>query len=175
MCADHLPGSLSSVKISRMGLQLVPSPQGPVSISDKTSYHKISWSLEAAKLGSLNYRIALKFDRHVRSTVAKVPVKFQSDRTILNTNLAASRLWDLTIRRLVGYWNRASWLPTDLLITIWWRKRCIPSRPLREGPSYRRYEVHWRRGLAPPWGPPGDRRGRCWGRRTGSPSWPKIR
>ena len=36
--------------------------------------------------------MALKFDRHIGSTAAEVPVKFQSDRTILNTNLAASRL-----------------------------------------------------------------------------------
>ena len=34
----------------------------------------------------------MKFDRHTGSTAAEVPVKFQSDRTILNTNLAASRL-----------------------------------------------------------------------------------
>ena len=47
------------------------------------------------EIGSLNYRIALKFDRHFGSTAADVPVKFQSDRSILNTNLVASRLCEI--------------------------------------------------------------------------------
>ena len=38
------------------------------------------------EIGTLNCRIALKFDRHI---------KFQSDRTILNTNLAASRFYEI--------------------------------------------------------------------------------
>ena len=37
----------------------------------------------------------MKFDRHIGSTAAEVPVKFQSDQTILNTNLAASRLYEI--------------------------------------------------------------------------------
>ena len=44
---------------------------------------------------TLNCRIALKFDRHIDSIAADVPVKFQSDRTIINTNLAASRLHEI--------------------------------------------------------------------------------
>ena len=47
------------------------------------------------EIGTLNCRIALKFDRHIGSTAAEVPVKFQSDRTILNANLAASRLYEI--------------------------------------------------------------------------------
>ena len=47
------------------------------------------------EIGTLNSRIALKFDRHIGSTAAEVPVEFQSDRTILNTNLAASRLYEI--------------------------------------------------------------------------------
>ena len=47
------------------------------------------------EIGTLNCRIALKFDRHIGSTAAEVPVKFQSDRTILNTNLATSRLFEI--------------------------------------------------------------------------------
>ena len=39
--------------------------------------------------------IALKFDRHFGSTAAEVPVKFQSDSTVLNTNLAASGLCEI--------------------------------------------------------------------------------
>ena len=64
------------------------SNQGPVSISDKTSYRKS----RCHEIGSLNYCIAFKFDRHIGSIAAEVPVKFQSDRTILNTNLGAPRL-----------------------------------------------------------------------------------
>ena len=37
------------------------------------------------EIGSLNYRIGLKFDRHLELSI------FSSDRTTLNTNLAASR------------------------------------------------------------------------------------
>ena len=47
------------------------------------------------EIGTLNCRITLKFDRHIGSTAAEVPVKFQSDRTILNTNLAALRLHEI--------------------------------------------------------------------------------
>ena len=47
------------------------------------------------EIGTLNCRIALKFDRHIGSTAAEVPVKFQSDRAILNTNLAVSRLYEI--------------------------------------------------------------------------------
>ena len=39
--------------------------------------------------------MALKFDGHIGSIAADVPVKFQSERTILNTNLAASKLYEI--------------------------------------------------------------------------------
>ena len=42
---------------------------------------------QSREIGNLNYRITLKFDRHISSTAAEVPVKFQSDCTIPNTNL----------------------------------------------------------------------------------------
>ena len=47
------------------------------------------------EIGGLNFHIALKFDRHIGSNAAEVPVKFQSDRAILNTNLTASRLHEI--------------------------------------------------------------------------------
>ena len=47
------------------------------------------------EIGTLNCRIDLKFDRHIGSTAAEVPVKLQSDRAILNTNLAASILYEI--------------------------------------------------------------------------------
>ena len=64
---------------------------GPVSISDKTSYCKILWSNEAARLVVL-FIASLKFNKHIGSTAAEVPVSFQSDCTILDEILAASRL-----------------------------------------------------------------------------------
>ena len=57
------------------------------------------------KIGSLNDRIALKFDKRIDSSTGDVSVKCQSDRTVLNTNPAASRLCN--ILRLIGYWNMA--------------------------------------------------------------------
>ena len=47
------------------------------------------------EIGTLNCRIAWKFDRHVGSPAADVPVKFHSDRTILKTNLTASKLYEI--------------------------------------------------------------------------------
>ena len=44
-----------------------------------------------------NIRVALKFDRHVGSGAGDVPVKFQSDRTILNPNPAASRQLEMRV------------------------------------------------------------------------------
>ena len=41
------------------------------------------------------FKLSYRFDRHIGSTAAEVPVKFQSDRTILNTNLVASRLYEI--------------------------------------------------------------------------------
>ena len=38
---------------------------------------------QSHNIGSSNYYIALKFDRHINSTAAKGLVKFKSDRTIL--------------------------------------------------------------------------------------------
>ena len=81
-----------------------------VLISDKTSCCAISRSLEAARL----------VFKHVGSTAADVPVKFQSDTVISTTSLAASRL---TIRRLIGYWNGTAIFIWDL---ITWIKRQVP-------------------------------------------------
>ena len=59
---------------------------GLYSLSGKTSYRQISWSLE---IRCCNGRIALKFG------AAEVPAKFQSDWKSLNPNLAASRLHEI--------------------------------------------------------------------------------
>ena len=36
---------------------------------------------QSREIGSLSYRIAMKFDRRVGSSAAEVPVNFQSDQT----------------------------------------------------------------------------------------------
>ena len=69
--------------------------QGLCSLSGKTSYRQISRSLKAARLVIYINGIALKFDRHIGTTATEVPVEFQSDRAILNTNLAASRFLEI--------------------------------------------------------------------------------
>ena len=61
------------------------------SLSGKTSYPKISRSLELWDSG-LHFLIALKSDKHFDSSAAEMPVKFQSDMIIIACNFAASRL-----------------------------------------------------------------------------------
>ena len=62
---------------------------------DKASSHKTSWKLEATEFDTLNNSIVLKFEMRIGSSAASVPVKFQSDRTNLHTNLAATRLCEI--------------------------------------------------------------------------------
>ena len=73
--------------------------------------------LRSREIGILNYPIALKFDMHVGSNAADVPGKLQSDRTILNTNLAASAFCEFL--RLILYWNGA-------LVAVSIRKTVLP-------------------------------------------------
>ena len=58
------------------------------------SYRQISRSLEV-EIGCYNDRIALKFDTHLGSAAAELPVKFQSDWKSLSLNLAASRIHEI--------------------------------------------------------------------------------
>ena len=70
--------------------------QSPNPTSDKTSYREISWNLVTARLhDSLNHCVALKFDKRMGSSAAEVSVKFQRNRTILNTNVTASGLHEI--------------------------------------------------------------------------------
>ena len=50
----------------------------------------------SGEIGSLNYSIALKFDRYLGSCATEVPVKFQSGRTIININLVDLRLHEIS-------------------------------------------------------------------------------
>ena len=79
---------------------VVPSPgletsQKEYVAATRKNRHLCDSDHRMVRMVTLNCRIALKFDRHIGSTAAEVPVKCQSDRTILNTNLAASRLYEI--------------------------------------------------------------------------------
>ena len=63
---------------------------GLYSLSGKTSYRQISWSLEAARLD-----VAMVVSLWVTCSAAEWPAKFQSDWKSLNPNLAASRLHEI--------------------------------------------------------------------------------
>ena len=51
----------------------------------------------------------LKFDKHLSSSAADVSVKFQSD-AIIQTTSQLQTSQDLTIRRLMEYWNGAQFV-----------------------------------------------------------------
>ena len=72
--------------------------QGPVSISDKTSYHKISQSLETACPVA-----ALKFDNCCRGP-CQISKRCE-DLNYQSRGFETSR--DLTIRRFIRYWDSA--------------------------------------------------------------------
>ena len=63
---------------------------GLYSLSRQMPYCKISRSLEAARFRFKLFQIALKFDMHLGSSAAEMPVKFQSDTIIIMSNIAAS-------------------------------------------------------------------------------------
>ena len=58
------------------------------SLSGQTFYRNVSWCLETVP-------IALKLDRHIGSSTAEMPVKFQSDMIIITSNSTASRLHEI--------------------------------------------------------------------------------
>ena len=45
--------------------------------------------------GNVNHRVTLEFDSRLGSIGAETSVKFQSDRTVLNTNLTVSTLVEI--------------------------------------------------------------------------------
>ena len=68
------------------------------------------------------------WQRRLGSTAADVPLKFQSDGTISNPNLAASRLhrilrWDV-LSGSIGYWNGSQ-------AVSWWAVNCESARRFR--------------------------------------------
>ena len=87
------------------------------------------------EIGSSNYRIALTFYRHMDSTAADVPVKFQSDRKIQNINPAASRLCEIlqSIRRLIVELGPRcrSWSMWSVCPVLWHSQQIIAGRSSR--------------------------------------------
>ena len=77
---------------SSMAVAVSPPRQGLYSLSGKTSYRKISWSLEAAIFG---FKLFQSLWNLAGTSAAEVSVKFQSDTTIATSNLAASRLHEI--------------------------------------------------------------------------------
>ena len=85
---------------------------GPISISDKTSYRKIPWSLKDARL--VVWIIVSGLNLLGASTAQR------SDNFIYKfCGFETSR--NLTIRRLIGYWNRV-WLiiKSRNSLHTWW-------------------------------------------------------
>ena len=67
---------------------------------------------ENDEIKMINQSIALKFDKHLGSTVAERPVKYQSDTIIITSNLAASRLY------VIWWWNNKTVLLRDTVHQI---------------------------------------------------------
>ena len=78
---------------------VVDNDLGALSISEKTSYREIPQSLVGERSVIKIFVSPWSLIRHIGSSVAEVPATFQSDRTILNTNLATSRSYNKT-----SYW-----------------------------------------------------------------------
>ena len=78
--------------------------QCPISLSNKTSYHKISW-IRSREIGNLNYRVTSKFDGHLSNCRACQIAERSHNSKYKSHDFDALR--DLMIRRLIGYWNGA--------------------------------------------------------------------
>ena len=84
-----------------------PSGQGPVSISDKTSYCKISQSLEAARFV---FRIVPSLWNLTGTSAAGLPKCLSNFKAMRKFELPISRLRDFTrsyVQKSFGYWNEA--------------------------------------------------------------------
>ena len=67
--------------------------KGSCSVTLDLDRKSLNPNLEAARFGFRFFQsIDLKFDRHLGSSAAEIPVEFQSDTTIMISDLAASIL-----------------------------------------------------------------------------------
>ena len=66
------------------------------SLSGRTSYRKISWSLETARFSFRLFQALWNLTpMHIGSSAAEMTVKFQSHTIIITSNLAASRVHEI--------------------------------------------------------------------------------
>ena len=75
--------------------QISPGYAGPSSIKRHDILLPNLVNSRSREIACYDERIALKFDRHLGSAAAEVPVKFQSDYENLNLNLVDSRLHEI--------------------------------------------------------------------------------
>ena len=69
---------------------------GLIPPSGKTSYSKILWSLEAARLRFTLFQSLWNLAGNIGSSTAEMPDKFQSDTIIEASNLVVSRLHEIS-------------------------------------------------------------------------------
>ena len=74
----------------------------------------------SGEISSLYYHITLKFDRHIDSSAADVPVKFQSDQTILNTKWLRdfTRSYDKTCNQIFKRGTGIAWVQYAIWYTF---------------------------------------------------------
>ena len=69
----------------------------------RTSYRKISRSIETGRLGFKIFPTALKFKRHFSKTAVKMPVKFQSNTITITQFRGFETSRDLVVRHHLRY------------------------------------------------------------------------
>ena len=78
--------------VSEMGLNMLP---GPLFIEQTDVLSQDLVKSRSREIRILTFLIAIKYDRHLGSRAAEMPVKFQIDTIIMTSNLAASRLHEI--------------------------------------------------------------------------------
>ena len=82
-------------------------PLGPASISDKTSYRKVSWSLEATRLHLELFDPSEIWQAHRQYCCWCACQISKPDGNLNHQSCGFETSRDLTIRRLIRYWNGA--------------------------------------------------------------------
>ena len=83
---------------------------GPCS---RTSYHEIPWSHRSREFRVKTFLVALIFSRHLDSSAADMPAKFQSDTIVMISNLASQRIHKIggkMFYRLVNRGLKVGWI-----------------------------------------------------------------
>ena len=107
---------------------------GPVSISDKTSYHKIWWSLEVGRWVVWLIALFWNLTGTLAALLPRCLSKISEWSIISNTNLAASKtLQNLMIQILIRYWYWWHQKPGHQQVALWTHKRHLIPCPDRQG------------------------------------------